>query len=326
MSATIPNLAVPKDILSPAEVRRQQAIEDNNALVSAFHREQLQWKNIDWTVTLFLVGVHLGCFAAPFFFSWQGVAVAVLFHWLTCSIGICLGYHRYLAHKAMKLRAPAEFAVLLSGVLSGEGTPLTWAATHRLHHQKSDHQGDPHSPLDGPWWSHFLWLFPKRPTSATKILFRRYVPELVDRPMMQFFEKTFVFWLWGAGLVLLGAGWAFGGWRMGVSMLVWGMCVRMTFAYHTTWLINSATHLWGYRNYDTRDHSRNLWWVAILAYGEGWHNNHHAWPRIACYAHRWWELDITWQAIKVLRLFGLAKEVHDRLPEPGAVPPSGPAA
>ncbi|MCA9060616.1 MAG: fatty acid desaturase [Planctomycetaceae bacterium] len=315
MSATIPTLAVPKEVLTPAEVRRQQAVADNEALISAFHKDQLSWKNVDWTVTLFLIGVHVACIAAPFFFSWQGLAVAVLFHWATCSLGICLGYHRYLAHKSMKLRSPAEFFVMLCGVLSGEGTPLTWAATHRLHHQKSDHVGDPHSPLDGPWWSHFLWLFPKRPTTTSQILYRRYVPELVDRPMMQFFEKTFVYWLWAAGLTLLGAGWLAGGWQLGVSMLVWGMGVRMTFAYHSTWLINSATHLWGYRNYDTRDHSRNLWWVAILAYGEGWHNNHHAHPALAPAGHRWWEVDITWWSIKALRLVGQAYDVKDKLPK-----------
>jgi stearoyl-CoA desaturase (delta-9 desaturase) len=102
---------------------------------------------------------------------------------------------------------------------------------------------------------------------------------------------------------------------MGVSLLIWGMSVRMVAAYHSTWLINSATHLWGYRNYDTRDESRNLWWVAILAYGEGWHNNHHAHPAIAPAGHRWWELDMTWWAIRVLQAVGLAWDVRDQIPK-----------
>ncbi|MFM7834743.1 MAG: fatty acid desaturase, partial [Planctomycetaceae bacterium] len=164
------------------------------------------------------------------------------------------------------------------------------------------------------WWGHILWLFPKRSTEATQLLMKRYVPELVQRPVMQFFEKTFALWLWGGGVVLLAAGWATGGWQLGLSWLVWGMCVRMVAAYHSTWFVNSATHLWGYRNYDTRDASRNLWWVAILAYGEGWHNNHHAHPAIAPAGHKWWEVDLTWWSIRLLKTVGLAWDVRDKLP------------
>jgi stearoyl-CoA desaturase (delta-9 desaturase) len=160
-----------------------------------------------------------------------------------------------------------------------------------------------------------LWLFPKRTTEATRLLMRRYCPELINRPLVNFFERTFPLWLWGSGLTLLGAGWLVGGWQLGLSWLVWGMCVRMVAAYHSTWFVNSATHLWGYRNYDTRDASRNLWWVAILAYGEGWHNNHHAHPAIAPAGHKWWELDITWWSIRLLKAVGLAWDVRDRLPQ-----------
>ena len=316
MSSTISTLAVPERVLSPAELKKQQSLADTETLLNAFNRDQLRWSNVDWVVTLFLVGVHVGALAAPFFFSWTAFAVCLALHWATCSIGICLGYHRYLAHKSMKLRSPAEFFVLACGCLSGEGAPLTWAATHRLHHQKSDHPGDPHSPIvGGSWWSHILWLFPKRSTESTRVLYRRYVPEQVDRPIMQFFQKTFPLWLWGSGLVLAAVGYAIGGWWMAASMVVWGMCVRMVAAYHSTWFVNSATHLWGYRNYDTRDHSRNLWWVAILAYGEGWHNNHHAHPSVAPAGHKWWEFDITLWSIKMLRAVGLAYDVKDKLPE-----------
>lgn len=303
--------------LSTAEVRRLKYQADTDLLVAAFHRDQLRTSNIDWVVTLFLIGVHVGALAAfmPSLFSWSGLAICLTLHWLTCSIGICLGYHRYLSHKSLKLRSPAEFFVLACGCLSGEGSPLTWAATHRLHHQKSDQEGDPHSPVKDPaWWSHMLWLFPKRTTEATRLLMRRYCPELINKPLVNFFERTFPLWLWGSGLTLLGAGWLVGGWQLGTSWLVWGMCVRMVAAYHSTWFVNSATHLWGYRNYDTRDASRNLWWVAILAYGEGWHNNHHAHPSIAPAGHKWWELDITWWSIRLLKALGLAWDVRDKLP------------
>ena len=312
MVATIPISNFPA---SEALQRRGRRQSDDENLRESFSKQRLCWSRIDWVVTGFLVVVHLGCLAAPFFFSWPGLLVFLALHWLTCSVGVCLGYHRYLSHRSMKLRTPAKFSVLLAGSLSGEGSPLTWAATHRLHHQKSDQDGDPHSPLHGSLWSHILWLFVYRKAEEQQTLFRRYAPELMHDSMLRFFERTFAFWLWGQGLVLLGSGWVIGGWQLGVSLLVWGMCVRMVVAYHSTWFVNSATHLWGYRNYDTRDESRNLWWVALLAYGEGWHNNHHAHPSVAPAGHRWWEIDMTWWVIRGMQVVGLAYDVRDRIPE-----------
>lgn len=317
MSGSLTTLGLPGTISPEIEARRAKSKEDAETLRESFAKNKLRWGNIDWVVTGFLFFIHLGALAAfvPALFTWQALAICVGLHWFTCSVGICLGYHRYLAHKALKLRKPAEFMVMLAGSLSGEGSPMTWAATHRLHHQKSDQDGDPHSPLIGTWWSHITWLFVKRKGEDRDLLWEKYIPELVNRPMMKFFEKTFPLWLWAQGLVLLGGGWAFGGWQMGLSCLVWGMCVRMVFAYHSTWFVNSATHLWGYRNYDTRDESRNLWWVAVLAYGEGWHNNHHAHPSVAPAGHRWWEIDMTWWVIRALEMTGLAYDVRSQLPE-----------
>lgn len=306
----------PKAVVETSD-RKKRAAEANETLTKAFSKSQLRWSNVDWIVTGFLFFIHLGCFAAlvPAFFSWQALAVCVGMHWLTCSIGICLGYHRYLAHKAFKLKPPAEFAVLLAGSLSGEGSPMTWAATHRIHHHKSDQEGDPHSPLQGAWWSHILWLFVHRKKEDQTLMWEKYIPELTKRPMLQFFERTFAMWLWVQGLVLMGIGYAIGGWTLAASYVAWGMCVRMTMAYHSTWFVNSATHLWGYRNYDTRDESRNLWWVAILAYGEGWHNNHHAHPSVAPAGHKWWEVDITWWSIRLLEMTGMAYDVKKHVPQ-----------
>ncbi|MGH7128600.1 MAG: acyl-CoA desaturase [Planctomycetaceae bacterium] len=288
---------------TPAEADREE-------IFAAFRRGNLTWRNVDWVVLTWMAAMHAGALAAPFFFDWTALAVTLVLHWLTCSIGICLGYHRYLSHKSLKLAAPAEFFVLLCGAISGEGSPLTWAATHRLHHARSDKDGDPHSPLDGPWWSHVFWLFVRRTPQQQERLFQRYVPELQDRPMLRFFERTYFYWLVATGVVLFLAG----GW----PMLLWGLCVRMVFAYHSTWFVNSATHLWGYRSYDTRDESRNLWWVAVLSYGEGWHNNHHAHPANARAGHRWWEIDMTYWAIKLLKTCRLARDVRDDIPQPAA--------
>jgi len=280
--------------------------------------QKMGWRNVDWVVFSWMLFVHAGALAAPFFFSWSALGVCALLHWMTCSLGICLGYHRFLAHRSLKLAAPVKFVMLWCGANSGEGTPLTWAATHRLHHQQSDQPGDPHSPNEGNWWSHMLWLFGVLPNHVNERLFNKYVPELMQDKLVCFFEKTAALWLIITGFSLLGIGAVLNGWQGAVSMLLWGMCLRMVLAYHSTWFVNSATHIWGYRNYETKDRSRNLWWVAVLAYGEGWHNNHHAHPSLAPSGHRWWEVDPTWYVIKALRFCGLATDVKDNIPEVGA--------
>jgi stearoyl-CoA desaturase (delta-9 desaturase) len=244
---------------------------------------------------------------APFYFTWSAFSVAVLFYWLTGCVGICLGYHRYLAHRSLKLSRPAEFFVYLCGVLALEGSPLMWASTHRVHHARSDKDGDPHSPRHGKWWSHILWLFQDRVEARDPEFRKRIVPDLIQDPMIQFFDRTFFWWTVLFGVIMYTVG--------GMPWLIWGLCVRMVFTYHVTWFVNSATHLWGYRNYQTTDDSRNLWWVALLASGEGWHNNHHAYPRLARAGHKWWEFDVTFLVIRLLQATGQAWDVADGLPD-----------
>ena len=162
-----------KEAVQPARSEREA---EKQAIFDSMHPDRLNRRNIDWPVLGWMTAMHVGALVAPFFFTWQAVGVAVFLHWLTLSIGICLGYHRFLSHKSMRLRQPVEFFVTLCGVLSGEGTPLAWASTHRLHHQQSDKEGDPHSPLDGPWWSHIMWLFVRHTPEEKDALYRRYVP------------------------------------------------------------------------------------------------------------------------------------------------------
>lgn len=279
----------------------------NQRVIDLFHPDELRWGNVNWVVVIWMAAIHVGALAAPFYFTWSALGVFLFMWWVTGSIGICLGYHRHLSHRGLKLANPARFMVDVCGCLAMQGTPLTWAATHRVHHARSDHEGDPHSPRDGQAWSHLLWLFVGRSKAEERELHRRFCPDLVDDPMMQFFERTFIWWTVALGLGLLAIG--------GLPWLLWGLCVRLVCAYHSTWLVNSATHLWGYRTYETRDDSRNNWWVAILAFGEGWHNNHHAYPRLARAGHRWWEFDPTWWAIKALRAVGMAHDIQDTLPQ-----------
>ena len=304
--------ASPEQPLSASEQKRA----DKAAVLDAFSQEHLKWANVDWLILGWMAMIHVGALAAPFVCGWNSQTLtaciaALVLHWLTCSIGVCLGYHRLLSHRSLKVVAPVRFFTTLCGVISGEGSPLNWAATHRVHHAQSDKEGDPHSPLEGAWWSHLLWMFMGRDESFQEKLYSRYVPDLKDDPVMRMFEKTYPLWLFGhAGLIYL--------W-LGVPGLLVTVCVRMVFAYHSTWFVNSATHLWGYRNYGTTDESRNLWWVALLAYGEGWHNNHHAHPAIARAGHKWWEFDMTWMAILTLKKLGLAYDINDRLPAPRPV-------
>ncbi|MEM1062977.1 MAG: fatty acid desaturase [Planctomycetota bacterium] len=306
-TAVVP--APPSAVSEVPEKKRISAREKRQKIENAYAHIDLSRDTIDWASTIWIVGMHVGCLAAPFLFTWSGLIVAGVLHWATMSLGICLAYHRYLSHRSLKLKAPAEAVVTFFGLISGEGPPLWWAATHRLHHQKSDQEGDPHSPNDGHGWSHILWLFKKREATDKQALYEMYASELLDRPVLRALQNYYVFWLLGTAAVLYAAGEFFFG--AGLSWLVWGVCVRMVCGYHSTWFINSATHMWGYRNYETRDMSRNLWWAAILSYGEGWHNNHHAHQADARAGHRWFELDPTYWSIKFLKLIGQAYDVKD---------------
>ncbi|MBY0589451.1 fatty acid desaturase [bacterium] len=276
-------------------------------LRDTFRTQSIGLSNADFVVVGWMAAMHLGCLVAPFFFTWSALGVCLAFYWLTGTVGVTLGYHRYLAHRSFKLSRPAEFFVYMLGVLSMQGSPLMWAATHRVHHARSDKDGDPHSPRHGKWWSHMIWLLIDNHRSKDPVFVNKVCPDLVKDPMIQFFEKTFVWWTVAFGIAMLAIG--------GLPWLLWGLCVRVVITYHATWFVNSATHLWGYRTYETGDDSRNLWWVALVTGGEGWHNNHHAYPRVARAGHQWWEFDTTYGVILLLKSLGQAWDVNDKLPD-----------
>lgn len=261
-----------------------------------------QHKRLNWTTTIAMALFHLGAIAALFVFSWRNLAVAVFLYWVATGLGISLGYHRLHTHRSYKTPRLLEYFLAICGSLTLEGGPITWVATHRIHHQKSDHDGDPHSPRDGMWWAHVGWiLFGESLDKLTGIV-SKYAPDLG--------RQRFYVWLnkyhWLPLLVLGAALYAIGGW----PMFLWGICVRVVFGLHATWLVNSATHMWGGRRFATRDDSRNNWWVALLTFGEGWHNNHHAHPTSARHGLAWYEFDPSWLTLKVLRRIGLAKAVQ----------------
>ena len=273
--------------------------------------ERRRWDNISWWAVGWLTMAHLACFAAPWTFTWSGLAALVLLHWFAGSLGICLGYHRLLTHSGMKTYPWVRYLFASIGSFAGEGSPLDWVADHRKHHAHSDQEGDPHSPHEGGWWSHIFWLAFHTHGGDRRSYLQRWAPDLYKDRGMRVVDKMFLPLHVAVSLTLLGGGYLFGGWQLGLSLLVWGMFVRLVAVLHATWLVNSASHIWGYRNYETTDDSRNNWFVAIIAYGEGWHNNHHAYPRMAKHGHRWWEFDITWMAIRVLKKLGLVWDVVD---------------
>lgn len=275
-----------------------------------------RWSNgVDWPVFAWIAFLHAGVLAAPFFFTWKAVGLFVGLWWITGGLGICLGYHRLLTHGSFQTSPFMRRLIAMFGLLAGEGSPLMWVATHRKHHAFSDQDGDPHSPKEGALWSHVLWLFPGDEEGSQDRLFNRYAPDLMKDPFMPFLHRTFMIWHWVLGFALFFTGWYFWNAYTGWSFVFWGIFLRLVFGLHATWLVNSATHMWGYRNYETTDDSRNLWWVAALTFGEGWHNNHHAAQRVAHYGHRWWEIDPTFYTIRLMEKLGLAWKVVDQIPQ-----------
>ena len=307
------NLTNPVDQVTDVQVAPDSEAPDTRLAAGlGTAAERRRFANLSWWAIGWLGMAHLVViFGAPFTFTWAGLAVAVGLHWLTGSLGICLGYHRLLTHSGMKTKTWFKYLLTGIGCLAGEGSPLDWVADHRKHHKHSDQEGDPHSPNEGSWWSHMFWLAYHTHNGDRTGYLKRWAPDLYKLRGMRMMDYLFLPIHILSGVILFGIGYAFGGTPLGTSLVVWGVFVRLVTVLHATWMVNSASHMWGYKNYETTDDSRNNWLVAIVAYGEGWHNNHHAHPRMAKHGHKWWEFDITWQAIKLFRALGLVWDVVD---------------
>jgi stearoyl-CoA desaturase (Delta-9 desaturase) len=259
-------------------------------------------EKLNKTTTIVLLLLHLGAIAALFQFSWVNLAVAAFLYWVTVDLGISLGYHRLHTHRSYKIPLWLEYFFAVCGALTMEGGPIFWVATHRVHHQLSDKDGDPHSPRDGAWWAHVGWILVGEAKHNNTRVMSKYAPDLA--------KKRFYVWLnnyhWLPTVLLAALLFAIGG----LPMVLWSICVRIVVGLHSTWLVNSATHMWGRRRFATRDDSRNNWWVALLTFGEGWHNNHHAHPTSARHGLTWYEFDPSWLQIRLLQALGIAKSVH----------------
>lgn len=259
----------------------------------------IRWKK-DSVVAFALM--HVAAMGAFFFFNWKAFWLFVVMQWITGGLGVCHCYHRLLTHRSFQVPKPLEYLLAMFSCLAWQNGPIKWVAVHRLHHARSDGPGDPHSPNRGFWWAHMGWLFSFTDELDNYDRYKEFAPDLARDPVYRFLNRTFGFYQFPlAVLFYLWGGWPF---------VFWGVIFRIVFMWHATWLVNSAAHTWGYRTWAVGDLSTNNWWVALVTYGEGWHNNHHAFPKSAAHGLKWWELDLTYLTIRFLSALRLAWDIH----------------
>ena len=281
---------------------------------------------IAWGYTFSIATIHLlALFAClPWLFSWTGLVLGLVGTPLYGLLGMTMCYHRLLTHQGFKCPKWLERSLATIGVWCLQDTPARWVAIHRMHHNHSDEQEDPHSPLVTFLWSHMGWLLIKHREHSDVMFFEKYARDILRDRYYLWLERR-LNWLWmymahavlyfviGTGVGYLMSGPTLAAVQFGLSVLVWGVFVRTVLVWHVTWSVNSVAHISGYRYYETGDRSRNHWLIAILTHGEGWHNNHHADQRSCAHGHRWWEYDLTYRTILFLEAIGLATDVvHPR--------------
>jgi stearoyl-CoA desaturase (delta-9 desaturase) len=228
--------------------------------------------------------------------TWPDLALLVSLY-VPISLGVTAGFHRMLTHRSFHAHPGVRAIILVFGSMAVEGPAIGWAANHLKHHVLADKPGDPHSPLDGLVHAHLGWLFNHDQADPNV-----YARSLLRDPVVVFVDRTFGFWV----LLSLVIPFALGGW----SGLLWGGLVRMFFVHHVTWSVNSVCHTFGRRAFETADRSRNQWMVGLLGMGEGWHNNHHAFPRSAVHGLDRWQIDVSAWMIAGLENLGLATQVQ----------------
>jgi sn-1 stearoyl-lipid 9-desaturase len=260
-------------------------------------------ETINWSTITAVAVFHILAAAALFTaWNWQDVAAALVMWWIAGSFGIGIGYHRLMTHRGFKTSRTFERLLAVAGTLAVQSGPVTWVTTHRLHHAFTETDQDPHSPRRGTYWSHMGWIFRGTAQNNGPEVEKRYSPDLVRDPFLVVLDRFYWVPTVFAGAVLMLIG--------GLPMLLWGIFLRTVVGWHTTWLVNSATHLWGTRRFETRDDSRNNALIAAATFGEGWHNNHHAHPRSARHGIAWYEFDVNWLQIKLFEKLRLVKDVY----------------
>ncbi|KAL5721416.1 hypothetical protein ACHQM5_005067 [Ranunculus cassubicifolius] len=259
-----------------------------------------QWALRDLIYASFIFGVHVLSLFAPFTFSWAALGSGFILYLLTGVFGITLSYHRNLAHRSFKLPKYLEYLFAYFALHAYQGDPIYWVSTHRYHHKVTDTPRDPHSPVEGFWFSHIGWIF-----DVNKILEKggnyKNAPDLTGQWYYRFLQKTSLLHIFLLGFLLYMVG--------GFPFVIWGMGVRTVWAYHVTFAVNSVCHTWGHQAWDTGDLSKNNWVLSLITFGESWHNNHHAFEYSARQGLEWWQIDLTWYVIMGLEYLGLATDI-----------------
>jgi stearoyl-CoA desaturase (delta-9 desaturase) len=261
-----------------------------------------RYSKVSVMTCIVLVWFHAQAAAAFWSFTWTNLLVALALYWVGGGLGISAGYHRLHTHRGYKTHKWFEYFLAICGTLTLEGGPIFWVATHRLHHQYSDQPEDPHTPRVSGFWAHIGWILFGESHHNDTARMSRYAPDLGKDPFYRWLTTYHWVPLTVLGFTLL----AIGGW----GLVNWAIFLRVVVGLHSTYLVNSATHMWGRRRFATSDDSRNLWWVALVTFGEGWHNNHHAHPVSSRHGLAWYEFDPTWLLLKGLRTIGLVWNVQ----------------
>ena len=260
-------------------------------------RQNINWKNLSIVITF-----HLLTIPALFMFSWENVAAMLIGNWIVGSLGVGLGYHRLLTHRSFKAPKWLEYTLTTLGAMAIQDDAPKWVATHRIHHQYTETDKDPHSTRPGFFWAHMEWILKGTAQDHDQATLNKYVPDLMKDKFHVLLAKYYYIPLIVSGFIL----YAIGGW----SMVLWGVFARVVVGWHSTWLVNSDTHFWGTRRFETDDDSTNNWFVALLTFGEGWHNNHHAYPTSARHGLKWYQFDMNWLTIRIFEKIGWAKQIR----------------
>mmetsp|Transcript_105191 Transcript_105191/g.336592 ORF Transcript_105191/g.336592 Transcript_105191/m.336592 type:complete len:424 (+) Transcript_105191:65-1336(+) len=260
-----------------------------------------KWIPKDIGYAVFFIIIHAGAFAAPWFFTWPAFCSFLVMYLITGMFGITLSYHRQLAHRSFKTPKFLEYIFAYCGVMALQSHPINWVSSHRHHHGGTETERDVHSPLDGFWWSHMGWLLDGEGTWMRQN--KSNADDLKKQWYYRMLAKTYPL----HGIVIpIVAMYALGG----LPFVMWGFFFRVVWVWHVTWMVNSVSHVWGFKDWNTEDNSMNNWFVGLLAFGEGWHNNHHAFENSCRHGLKWWQVDFTWYTIKTLSFLGLASSLN----------------
>jgi stearoyl-CoA desaturase (delta-9 desaturase) len=256
----------------------------------------------NWHTIFFVAAFHILAVMALFSLTWGGLAAAFVCWWIASSWGVGIGYHRLLTHRGFTTSKWFTRLLATFGTLGVQSGPITWVTTHRIHHAFTETEKDPHSPLNGAYWAHIGWIFRGTAQAHTDATLQRYSPDLMRDPYLVFINKYYYL----TTIAVSGVLFLIGGWPMVLTAIF----LRTVISWHFTWMVNSVTHIWGSRRFETRDDSRNNALVAAVTFGEGWHNNHHAFPRSARHGLTWAEFDVNWVQIILMEKLGLIDNVY----------------